>query len=82
MSINEKDLSHSQVVSESVGNSLKEKDTFGKASESTNFRTAATEFAMSVLAFKILQLVNHQSNSKPRQLIESRSSKLSKTRNI
>ena len=46
----EKDLSHSQVVTGGVASSLNEIDTLGKATESTIFRVAATEFGKSVVA--------------------------------
>ena len=45
----EKDLSHSQEMTGSLASSLKEIDTFGKATESTIFRVDTTEFGKSVL---------------------------------
>ena len=63
----EKDLSHSQVVTESVASSLNEIDTFRKATESTIFRTAATEFGKSVVALKFFHWVNHKSKYESRQ---------------
>ena len=59
----EKDLSHSQVVTESVASSLNEIDTFRKATESTIF----TEFGKSVVALKFSQWVNHKSKYESRQ---------------
>ena len=70
----EKDLSHSQVVTGGVASSLNEIDTLGKATESTIFRVAATEFGKSVVALKFSQWVNHKSNSESRQQNDGRSS--------
>ena len=48
----DKDLSHSQAMTGSVARSLNEIDTFGKSTESTIFRVAATEFSKSAVALK------------------------------
>ena len=48
----DKDLSHSQAMTGSVARSLNEIDTFGKGTESTIFRVAATEFSKSAVALK------------------------------
>ena len=55
----EKDLSHSQEMTGSLASTLKEIDTFGKATESTIFRVDTTEFGKSVLRFTFSQLINH-----------------------
>ena len=51
----EKYLSYSQVVSGSVATSLNKIDTFGKATESTIYRVAATEFGKSVVVLMFSQ---------------------------
>ena len=70
----EKDFSHSEVVTGSVPSNLKEIDTFGKAVGSTIFRIAAAEFAKSIVVLKFSQWVNNKFNSESRQLIGTRSS--------
>ena len=50
-------------------------DIFGKVTEVTIYKVAATEFGKSVVKLKFYQSGSHKSNSESIQLIDGRSSK-------
>lgn len=50
-------------------------DIFGKVTEATIYKAAATEFGKSVVKLELYQSGSHKSNSESIQLIDGRSSK-------